>query len=461
MIRNSVLAIVCFWSLKIYAQENMLDTYINQALESNIALQQKEYSYEKSLEALKEAKRMFLPTLSFNASYTLAHGGRTITIPIGDMMNPLYANLDVINQTLQQSISGYPELSTYPELDDYTLTFVREKEQETKLTLNMPVFNAAIIQNHKINKGLVEVERINVEVYKRELVKEVKTAYYQYLKAGKALLLYNNSLEVVKRNLKSRQSLYNNDKITVDELYAAKAQVNEMEKNIAEGTKVKIMAKSWFNFLLNTDFDADIKQDAQRNINASLISLENSQRLSVENREELLQLDKYIEIQSDKVKLDQGKYLPEIGLGAQYGYQGTEYNFASDYDLAAVGVTLKWNMFSSGQQKAKVQQSRIDQQIATSKKLEVERQIQLEVINTWYTIQTNQKGIDLAQQELLNYTKSYQLIEKKYQQGMANYFEYSNALNNKINAENKLIIAQYDYLIGQVKLERMIASYQF
>ncbi len=461
MIRKCVVIIMCLLPLTMYAQEKILDVYINQALESNITLQQKKYSYEKSLEALKESKRMFLPTLSFNASYTQAQGGRTVSIPVGDMMNPLYSNLNVVNQTLQQSVSGYPELSAYPEIDDYTLSFVREKEQETKLTLSMPVFNAVIIQNHKINKGLVDVEQINVQVYKRELVKEVKTAYYQYLKAERALVLYNNSLEIVNQNLRSRQSLYDNDKITIDELYAAKAQVNEMEKNIAEAKKNQIMAKAWFNFLLNTDFNADIDYEAENEMEVLSISLEESQSLSVEKREELIRLDKYVEIQSNKVKLEQGKYLPEIGIGAQYGYQGTEYNFASDYDLAAVGITLKWNIFSSGQQKAKVQQARIDQQVASSKKIEAERQIQLQVINTWYTIQTNQKGIDLAEQELLNYEKSYQLVEKKYQHGMANYLEFSNALNNKINAENKLIIAQYDYLIGQVKLERMIAGYQF
>ena len=78
------------------AQSSILDEYIKTALESNLALQQKEYSYQKSLEALKESKRMFLPTVSLEARYSLADGGRTVTLPFGDMMNPVYKNLNAV-----------------------------------------------------------------------------------------------------------------------------------------------------------------------------------------------------------------------------------------------------------------------------------------------------------------------------------------------------------------------------
>ncbi len=461
MIRKMAFVISCFMSLTIYSQENILDAYIDKALKNNITLQQKEYSYQKSLEALKESKRMFLPTVSAEASFTRAEGGRTIDFPVGEMMNPVYSNLDAVNQTLHQTIPDYPEVSTYPEIEDYSISLIRETEQETKLQVSMPLFNAIIIQNHKISKGLADVESINVDIYKRELVEEVKTAYYQFLKADKAMFLYNNSLKIVEQNLKARQSLYDNEKITIDELYAAKAQVSEMEKNIADATKQQIMAKAWFNFLLNVELDSEIQISTELDFSPCLITLEESKSMSATYREELSQMDKYIEIQDNKVKMEQGQYLPKISAGAQYGFQGTDYSFTSDYDLALVGVTLKWNLFTSGQQKSKVNQARYERQITESKKQEIELQIQMDVMDSWYSVQTAQKSIDLAQQELQNYDKSYKLVEKKYQQGMANYFEYSNALNNKINAENKLIISRYDYLIEQAKLERKVSDYQF
>ncbi|MFT7381565.1 MAG: outer membrane protein [Roseivirga sp.] len=437
------------------AQSDVLDAYIQTALESNLALQQKEYSYQKSLEALNEAKRMFLPTLSLNASYTAAEGGRTVELPFGDMVNPIYNNLNQINQTLD------PSAPTYPQIENPQLNFVRSTEQETNLVASMPLFNAAIIQNHKIIRGFSEVESINIDIYKRELVKEVKQGYVKYLQAERMYLLYANTLTTVNQNLKNRESLFANDKITIDEVYAAKAQVKQVERDLADANRNRFKTVSWFNFLLNKNFDSEIVTDPLATIAISVDNLQDLQSASLSNREELRQFDKYLEINTNTINLEKGAALPTVSLFGQYGYQGTDYSFHSQSDLGVIGASMKWNLFTSGQRKSKINQAKIDYNITESRKLEVERQIQLEVIDSYYSIQTAQQGIELANEELQNFKQSYRLVEKKYQQGMVNYLEYSNALNNMLNAENKLILSQYSFQLEQIKLERLTSSYQF
>ena len=221
------------------------------------------------------------------------------------------------------------------------------------------------------------------------------------------------------------------------------------------------MAVSWFNFLLNRDFDSEIVTDQLLALVISDYNLEDLKSTSVSNREELRQLDEYIEIQTNTVNLEKGTALPKISIGAQYGFQGEEYVFNNSGDFASAGINLKWSLFTSGQRQSKINQAIIDRNITESRKQEVERQLQLEVIDAYYSIQTAMQGIELANEELHNYQKSYNLVEKKYQQGMVNYLEYSNSLNNKLNAENKLILAQYSYQLEQIKLERLTSSYQF
>lgn len=454
MNRILIIFIVFLSTTSVFAQGDVLDNYIQTALESNLTLQQKEYSYQRSLEALKEAKRMFLPTVSFNSSYTVAEGGRILEIPFGDMLNPIYNNLNQINQTLN------PTAQPYPQIENMEIPLIRSTEQETYLQAGMPVFNAAIIQNHKIKQGLATVENINVEIYKRELIKEVKVAYIQYLQAEQIYKLYSNTLDIVKLNLKDRESLFANDKITVDEVYAAKAQIMQVERDLAEADKNRVIATSWFNFLLNRDFDSKIDKGQFASPVISAYNLEDMENMSLSNREEISLMDTYIEIQENNVKLQRGAALPEVLLFGQYGFQGEGYSFDNESDLAVAGVSLKWNIFTSGQRKSKVQQAQIDRQIRESQKLELERQLQLEVVNTYYSIQVAKKGIELAEQELFNFSKTYSLVEKKYQQGMVNYLEYSNALNNQLNAEIKLILAQYSYQLEQINLERLTSAYQ-
>lgn len=450
-----VLFITILSITSVFAQNDILDSYIQTALKNNLTLQQKEYSYQKSLEALKEAKRMFLPTVSFQSRYTITEGGRVIELPISTMVNPIYNNLNQINQTLN------PAIPTYPNVENPQFTLVRSPDQETKIVATMPLFNASIIQSHKIKKEMAEVEKISVSIYKRELVKEVKEAYVKYLQAEQMYLLFENALKTVRENLKGRESLYKNGKITIDEIYAAKAQIKQVDSDKAQAIKSKNLAAAWFNFLLNRSLDSTIEIATLTTPSIPIYNLEDIKHSALTNREEFTQLDTYIKIKENAIKLEKGTALPQVSLYSQYGYQGTDYSFNSNADVAAIGFSMKWNLFTSGQRKSKINQAKIDHKISEVKKQEAQQKVQLEAVDAYYSIQTALKSIELANEELENYKESYKIVEKKYNLGMVNYIAYSNALTNKLNAESKLIVEQYNFQIEQIQLERLTSSYQF
>src|ERR1041385_8094972 len=86
-----------------HAQNSILDGYIQQGLKNNLQLQQEQLNYERSMENLAQAKALFLPYIGANATYQIADGGRKISIPVGDLVNPVYANLNKINGVLNPS----------------------------------------------------------------------------------------------------------------------------------------------------------------------------------------------------------------------------------------------------------------------------------------------------------------------------------------------------------------------
>ena len=253
--------------------QSRLDQYINQAMESNIALQEKNLSYEKSLAALKEAKALFLPRLSLEARYSVANGGRAFVFPVGDLMNPVYDNLNLINGLNQAANPDYPTIPAYPQIENEEVNFLREREQETKLRVVWPVFNTAIIQNNKIQQSLLEAERTNVDIYKRELVREVKIAYFNYSKAVQAVGLYENTLDLVEENLRTTESLERNHKVTIDAVYSAKAEVKAIEQQLAEADKNEKVARAYFNFVLNRDYDDVIEMEEAFTDELSVISI--------------------------------------------------------------------------------------------------------------------------------------------------------------------------------------------
>ena len=82
----------CYFSYTILALQSAmgqtrLDNYIREGIESNQSIRQQNFMLEKNMYALSEAKSMFLPNVAFSSTYTKAAGGRTIAIPVGDMLN--------------------------------------------------------------------------------------------------------------------------------------------------------------------------------------------------------------------------------------------------------------------------------------------------------------------------------------------------------------------------------------
>ncbi len=120
-------------ALQTTAGESVLDNYIKSGLANNLALNRKLSSYEKSIQALKEAKGLFYPRVSINARYTVAKGGRII--PVGDMVGSIINNLNSLNDIVLGSTIDYTELTSQE------FQFFRPKEHETKISVIQPLFN--------------------------------------------------------------------------------------------------------------------------------------------------------------------------------------------------------------------------------------------------------------------------------------------------------------------------------
>lgn len=453
--RLTVVFLLISWSA--ITQNSALDQYLRTALDNNLALQQKSYSYEKSLAALKEAKQMFLPRLSLEARYSLARGGRAFDIPVGNLVNPAYENLNLLNSVAQSASPDYPTIPTYPTIPNESVNFLRESEQETKVRVAMPVFNTAILANHRIKQHLTEVEKTSVEVYQRELIKEVKTAYYNFAKANVAVSIYENALTLTQENLRTTESLQRNHKATIDVVYQAQAEVEKVQQQLAEAVKNKKVAQAYFNFLLNRDYESDITIEAATTSAVATLNLEEVQRQAARNREEVRQLNHYLSVADDQVSLNKGNRLPQINLVVDYGIQGTKYEINRDADFVMGSAVMSWNLFDAPTS-SKVQQAKIAKLELEKQKEEVQRQVGLQVVQSYYAIEAARAQIDQAKAEKEAAQKAYLLVDKKFRQGQANLVELTNARTQWTNAQESEIIAQYDYLIRQAELERAVAN---
>ena len=445
--------LICLTGFNTSAQNPILERYIHEGLQSNLALKQRQLDYAVQLSALKEAKGLFFPGVSLNARYTVAEGGRKIEFPVGDMLNPVYSTLNLLTAS-----------NLFPQIENESFAFYRPREHETKVSLVQPIFNTELIQNYKIKQNYSEIARIDVDRYKRELIKEITKAYYDYQKAYNLVELADTSFALVKENLRVSQRLFDNDKVTKDAVYRSESELSKVEVQQAQANNMLQSSIAYFNFLLNRSLDASIELASEDPLPLT-VSLEDASLMALQNRDELRQIEQYQQLNHNVTKLHRGSNYPGLFGVVDYGFQGEEYRFTQDDDFLLASLVMKWNLFQGNSNHQKVQQSKIEGEKLGELYSQTEQQIKLEVINHYYALQAAFEVVQSAGKQTHSAMRAYELIDRKYSEGQSSLLELIDARTSLTSAAANLIISQSEYFIRLADFEyamgaNSLANYQ-
>lgn len=441
----SVLFPLFLW-IPLHSQD-ILTSYIAEGLKSNLSLLQKENNYRRSLEALNQARGLFYPSLSVNARYTVSEGGRVIEFPVGDLLNGVYSTLNQLTAS-----------DMFPQLDNEEIRFLRPTEHETKLRLVQPLFQADIYYNARIRKEIAVSEQISLEQYRRELITEIRKAYYAVAMSGRVVDMLNDTRLLLVENVRVNNSLLENDKITPDILLRSQTELYEFDQQLRDAFKNREIAGTYFNFLLNRPLTDTIIIEEPSIVDVPENTADYYIDEAIRNREELKNLEQLIRISDLSVVMNQKGSLPDILLVADYGFQGERYEFNKDQDYIQASAVLTWDLFAGFQNRSKIRQSVIQKESAGNQLEEAKSRISLQVISVLEELKAEKAGLSAAEIRLRTARESFRLTNRRYQEGQASLIEFMDAHNTLTRAEENLIITQYSFLSKYAEFENAIVA---
>ncbi|MRX77843.1 TolC family protein [Pedobacter petrophilus] len=424
--------------------QNKLETYIQQGLSSSESIKQQNFLLEKNVYALKEAKTMFLPSVSFSTTYTKADGGRTIDFPTGDLFNAAYATLNQLTGT-----------NSFPQLQNQNILINPDNFYDAKLHTAMPILNAELIYNKRIKTQQVDLQKTEVNLYKRELVKEIKMAYYKYLKAINASKIYESSLRLVQEGQRINTSLFNNDKVNRTAVLRSSNEVSKINASYITATKTAAAARYYFNFLINRPLTDSILVD-EINTLPYQDKLLNDQ---ITGREEMTKLQIAKEINGNLNGMAKSYLIPKIGTFVDLGSQAFNWKVNSQSRYYFAGASLEWNLFSFGKNTARIKQTIADRKAIEAQTDYVQLQLSTEIKVRQAEIQSAISQYNAAQSQLKTSKTYYTDMLKLYKEGMAIYIELLDAQNQWIDAQQQTNIALFDTWIAYTAIERANASF--
>ena len=435
--------ILLLFALPIFGQKSVLDEYVATAFQQNITLQQKSIQVEKAMIALKTAQSLYQPSVAFQGGYQSGEGGRSIAFPVGDLLNPVYSTLNALTKS-----------TAFPQIANVETNFFPRDFYDVKVQTTMPLYNKDISYNKQIQEQTVSLQREDVSLYKRELVKQIKTAYYNYLLSLGLVRVYENSLNLALEGKKVNEKLLANGKGLPAYLLRSDSEIATIQAQIADAVKQNQAAQYYFNFLLNRELRAEIRIDFEvEKAVAGVYSVVPGVR------EELSLLSKSINIQETVLKMNESFYLPKLNGFVNLGSQATLNNISSKSGYYFFGLQMDIPIFSGKRNLYKVKQTQLD--IASAKNA-------LDLSTKQFNMATEiaQKNVQSSIVSFQASTKSYEaasaylrLIEKGYKEGVSTYLETVDARNQWMNAQINYQLKQFNVLIAAAAYEREAASY--
>lgn len=434
------IVLLCFSiTYKANAQQSVvLDGYVSEAISSNHTLKQQNFQVKKAIFALEEAKGLFKPTLGFNATYSTAQGGRSLSFPVGDLLNPVYSTLNQLTKT-----------GAFPQIENVNEQLVPKNFLDYRLKTQMPLLNAEIKYNQQIKQQQVSLQQIEIQLFKKELTKDIKLAYINYLKASQALNIYDNALNILQENERVNKSLIDNGMANPTVLIRTKNEIGRIkdEKQAADNTRQN--AKAYFNFLVNRDFTADVQ------IDSSFLKQEIKQNLPQSHREELDKLKTAQEITQTILKMNQSYKTPKIGGILDLGSQGRLTAMNTKGFFALLGLSMDLPLYAGGRNLAKIKQTEMELAALNEQTEQISEQLALQAVVAKNSLLAAQKISESKAGQVVTAQRYWQDMSKRYKEGQCSYIELLDAQTQITNAQLQQSISHYDVWLRFFELERV------
>jgi len=430
-----------------------VEALISQAMVNNLALRSQGVDVEIALARLREARGNFQPRIDFAARYTRADGGRTIDLPIGDLMNPAY---DALNQL----IAAQGGQGNFPHVSNQSISLLREREQETKLVLVQPLYRPEITRGVKARRADWESREAQLAAYRRELRFQVESAYYRWVQTEAVAGILESAAGVTAEALRMNRSLFSVDKITEDRVLRAEADDLEIQQQRLEAERDRKLALAYLNFLLNrplatslADANMELMQYAQAVSNISIPPSE-----SVERREELVALSKAIDAATAAEGVERARRYPTLALAAEAGIQGENYRTGRGYNYGMASLVGQVNIWDGKALSSRQRQARLERTKLEIQRDQARQQLALDADSAADELRAALAACQTAERRRVASARAFEIVSRREREGMASQLSFLDARNEFTRAELNLEIVRQRLLIAVAALDRATAA---
>ena len=375
-----------------------------------------------------------LPTVDLNASYSGANSNGTQYPQDG---SAAISNNGASSQTLTAGVNlnwtvfdGFQMQSTYSKLREY-------KEIGALQT------------------------RLNIENYIADLAAE----YYNFIRQSIRLENLNSTLKLSRERLRIVEARYNIGNLSRLDLQQARVDFNTDSSRLIQQHEVLYSSRIKINQMMAMDdveqpliiSDTIIRFDA-------LLEKEQMWQNTLSNNVYLLLGDREKSVRALELQAARSANYPYLRVNAGYGYTENFYNYGTNNRQNNLGlnygISLGYNIFDGFNRSRKQKNARLQLNNQELMLEELKLSLKSEFSNLWMAYLNNMNLTSLEKENLTHAMEYYEIAMERYMLGDLSGLELREAQNNLLEAEERLLQAQYVTKLCEVSLLEISGSIQ-
>ena len=441
----SIIALSC--TITASAQTYTLQQLKDSALQNNIAIRNAKRSIDAAQQQRKEAFTKYFPTVSGTGLWFNADKGMAKTeLNLSEQISP------ELGMALAQSLPA----EALAALGNPISISMMKNGTIAGVTAVQPIFaGGQIINGNKLAKVGEDVSRLQLQLSENEVEKQTEQYYWQLISLQEKM----KTIEAVEALL---ADIYKDVDVAVRAGVAMRNDLLQVQlrQNDVESQKVKLQNGIGIVRLLLAQYCG--LNNEQFIVESTEITDGSSQQVIKQNCDQALLgtaeyqlLNKQIEATKLQRKMEIGKNLPTIGVGAGYNYHNlldNDHTFGMVFASVSVPISDWWGGSHAVKRKKIAQQQAEEQLVDNSQLLKIRMQ------NAWNNVEEARQQLQIAQRSIEQAEENLRLNRDYYKAGtskMSDLLEaqllYQQSLDRRTDAfadyQNKLL--EYRQATGQ------------
>lgn len=409
-----------------------LDESIKAALENNWSVKAKEEKVSESEYAEKEAKAGFYPEFSTGYSYTRIGNITSVKIP---GMNR-------------------------------SLTLGDSNNFQWNATVTQPLFTGfALTSSHELAKLGIDQSKVDLELEKVDLALKVKEAYFNILKADKAVAVAKSAVESLESHLAVAKNFYDVGMIPINDMLKAEVELANSQHNYIMAQNGARLTRVSFNVLLSRSVDEPFEVEDILIYTPETPDFDAYLNKALKARPEIKALELADSQIDQKINLAKSKFYPEAAFTASYtkagdtpDVSGSETGFQKANSWQAT-VGLSWTFWDWNKTKHSVRQAESQRLQLEQTRKTLEDGIKLELKQAILNLNEAEEKIPTAEKAVEQAEENLRVSEERYKAQVTTSTEVLDAQTLLSQARMNYYSALYDHNLAKATLLRAVGEY--